>query len=177
MHRLFVALRPPPPMRERLLAAMGGIAGARWQDDARLHLTLRFIGQVDRRHADDIAAALTAIRGPRPCIAIEGVGAFETKRRVTSLWAAVPPDAALDRLRRSIDRALVHTGLPPDDRAFRPHITLARLPRLSASVDPWVAEAAGLRAPATVLGGFRLYESHLGAGGAVYRVVADYALD
>lgn len=48
MHRLFVALKPPPPMRNALLAAMGGIVHARWQTAEQLHLTLRFVGEVDR---------------------------------------------------------------------------------------------------------------------------------
>mgnify|MGYP001113377463 CR=1 FL=1 len=67
-HRLFVALRPPRPIRARLIAAMHGISGARWQDDDQLHLTLRFIGEVDRHRAEDIAAALGALahRGGQP---------------------------------------------------------------------------------------------------------------
>src|SRR3546814_10296472 len=62
MHRLFVAIRPPPAIRVRLLGLMHGIAGARWQDDDQLHLTLRFVGEVDRPQADDLADALGHIR-------------------------------------------------------------------------------------------------------------------
>ena len=57
MHRLFVALRPPVPVRDHLLDLMHGVEGARWQSDDQLHLTLRFIGEVDRHQASDIAAA------------------------------------------------------------------------------------------------------------------------
>ena len=57
MHRLFVAIRPPRAVRQRLLAIMGGVRGARWQSDDQLHLTLRFIGEVDRHLGDDIHAA------------------------------------------------------------------------------------------------------------------------
>ena len=63
-HRLFVALRPPRPIRQQLLAAMHGISGARWQDDEQLHLTLRFIGEVDHHRAEDIAAALGSLYAP-----------------------------------------------------------------------------------------------------------------
>src|SRR3546814_1235738 len=55
MHRLFVAIRPPSAIRKALLSIMGGVEGARWQSDDQLHLTLRFIGEVDRHRADDIA--------------------------------------------------------------------------------------------------------------------------
>ena len=65
MHRLFVALRPPPEIRRRCLAAMaGGPPGWAWQDEAQLHVTLRFIGEVERPVAEDIAAALGAVRAP-----------------------------------------------------------------------------------------------------------------
>ena len=61
MHRLFVALEPPAAIRHQLLDLMGGIANARWQTEAQLHLTLRFIGEVDRHRAEDVAAALGRI--------------------------------------------------------------------------------------------------------------------
>src|SRR3546814_11259022 len=52
MHRLFVAIRPPSAIRKALLSIMGGVEGARWQSNDLLHLTLRFIGEVDRHPAD-----------------------------------------------------------------------------------------------------------------------------
>ena len=57
MHRLFVALRPPPDIRDALVDAMDELPGARWQDEEQLHVTLRFIGEVDHHRAQDIAAA------------------------------------------------------------------------------------------------------------------------
>ena len=66
MVRLFVALRPPPAIRDMLADAMDGVPQARWQDDEQLHLTLRFIGEVDRPVAEDIAAALGQVHAPAP---------------------------------------------------------------------------------------------------------------
>ena len=61
MHRLFVALRPPPAIRRACLDAMeDGPPGWAWQDDEQLHLTLRYIGEVDRHRAEDVADALDA---------------------------------------------------------------------------------------------------------------------
>jgi RNA 2',3'-cyclic 3'-phosphodiesterase len=175
MHRLFVALRPPAAMRDRLLATMVGVPGARWQDDEQLHLTLRFIGAVDRHQAADVVAALGAVHGETPTIAIEGVGRFGSPRP-HSLWAGVPADPALLHLHRSIDRALVRVGLEPERRAFRPHITVARLSRGAGPVDPWLAVHAGLHAPAVQLAHFTLYESHLGSEGARYEAVERFSL-
>ncbi|MFL6738757.1 MAG: 2'-5' RNA ligase family protein, partial [Sphingomicrobium sp.] len=64
MHRLFVAIRPPQVIREGLLDLMEGDRDLRWQSDQQLHLTLRFIGEVERPVAEDIAAALAQIRFP-----------------------------------------------------------------------------------------------------------------
>ena len=81
MHRLFVAIRPPTPIRERLIASMGGISGARWQSDEQLHLTLRFIGEVDRHRADDIHAALGGIHQSPFELALNGIGVFDRRDR------------------------------------------------------------------------------------------------
>ena len=74
MHRLFVALRPPPPVRARLLSLAGGVPAARWQDDEQLHVTLRFVGEVDRPVAEDVAACLARVRAPAPTVRLSGVG-------------------------------------------------------------------------------------------------------
>src|SRR4051812_20632481 len=129
MHRLFVALRPPRPLRLQLLDAMGGVPGARWQSDDQLHLTLRFIGEVDGAQAEDIAAALTAVDHPRPEIALSGAGSFDRKGRVHSLWAGIAADERLAALHKRVDRVLVQCGLVPEGRAFTPHITVARMGR------------------------------------------------
>jgi len=74
MHRLFVAIRPPQPIRQALLSLMGSVANARWQNDEQLHLTLRFIGEVDRHQAEDIAAILGSVHHPALEIGLEQVG-------------------------------------------------------------------------------------------------------
>ncbi|HKY81628.1 MAG TPA: RNA 2',3'-cyclic phosphodiesterase [Sphingobium sp.] len=174
MHRLFVAIRPPADVRAMLLSLMGGIAGARWQDDDQLHLTLRFIGEVDARRADDLAAALSTIRfAPFP-IALAGLGKFERKGHVDTIWAGVQPRDALAGLHRKIDRACVSVGLPPDDRAYLPHITLARLNRSASLPDAFLATHAGLSSPPFTIDRFALYESHLSQSGALYHVAALY---
>jgi 2'-5' RNA ligase len=176
MHRLFVALRPPRDMRETLLALMGGVPGARWQDDAQLHLTLSFIGEVDRPQADDIAGALATIDGPRPTITLQGAGSFDRKGHAHTLWAGVAPDAGLRQLHERINRALLVAGAKPEQRAFRPHITLARLGREAGPVEPFLSRIAGLASAPVTLDAFLLFESRLGHEGAAYEAVARYPL-
>ncbi|MCP1468713.1 2'-5' RNA ligase [Sphingobium sp. OAS761] len=177
MHRLFVAIRPPAAVRRSLVALMGGVEGARWQDDGQLHLTLRFIGKVDRHQANDIADALGMIRFDPFDIAISGVGGFDRKGIIDTLWAGVRPIDPLARLHRKIDRICVSLGLAPEGRAYLPHITLARFGRSGGRIDAFLAVHAGLAGPAFPVTGFTLFESHVGHDGARYHAVADYGGD
>nr|WP_294327707.1 RNA 2',3'-cyclic phosphodiesterase [uncultured Sphingomonas sp.] len=176
MHRLFVALRPPPPMRRKLLDIMDGVDGARWQDEDQLHVTLRYIGQVERPMAEDIATALQAVHAPALDLALSGVGRFDTGSRGRALWAGVTPQDAVAALHRKVDHALVRLGLPLEGRAFLPHITLARLNRGSGPVDAFLAEQGGLRSPPMRFDHLVLYESHLAPDGAWYEPVVRYPL-
>ncbi|QJU57539.1 RNA 2',3'-cyclic phosphodiesterase [Sphingomonas sp. AP4-R1] len=176
MARLFAALRPPPAMRERLRATMHGLPGARWQSDEQLHLTVRFIGDVDRHRQADIAAALGRIHAPALMLGVEGVGAFDSKGRPNSLWAAIPAANDLTRIAKSVDRAMVDVGLAPETRAFRPHVTLARLGRDAMPPDGWLAVHAGLAHEPAPFTHLYLYESILGREGSTYVIVERYPL-
>src|SRR3954462_7743092 len=90
MHRLFVAIRPPENIRDLLIDAMDDSADFRWQDDEQLHLTLRFIGEVERPLANDLAAAPPRIRWERFELRTAGAGRFE-QRNSGALWAGIEP--------------------------------------------------------------------------------------
>lgn len=176
MLRLFVALRPPPGIRAACLAAMeDGPPGWAWQDAEQLHVTVRYIGEVDRPQADDVDAALASIHAPAAEIALSGVGWFDHGPR-GALFARVGPVEPLAALHAKIDRALVRAGLKPEGRAFLPHITLAR--RRSGAVDPagWLERRAALASPTERVAAMILYQSHLGRHGSAYEAVASYPL-
>ena len=176
MHRLFVAIRPPATVRALLLAAMGGVGGARWQTEDQLHLTLRFIGEVDRHQALDVHAALGGVHSAPFALALAGVGAFERRGEPTILWAAVAPQDPVKALHRKVDQALVRTGFEPESRAFAPHITLARLPRGAGPVGHFLHAAGRLASPPFPVEDFCLFESRLTPEGPVYSVVERYKL-
>src|SRR3954449_2492571 len=121
MHRLFVAIRPPESIRDLLIDAMDDSPDLRWQDDEQLHLTLRFLGEIDRPMADDLAAALDPIRAQSFVVRINGVGRFE-QRNSGALWAGVEPREPLAALAAKVERACISVGLEPERRAFHPHI-------------------------------------------------------
>jgi 2'-5' RNA ligase len=176
MHRLFVAIRPPAPIRALLLGVMGGVRGARWQDEDQLHLTLRFIGDVDRHLAADADAALRSVRQPCFALALHGVGAFDRRRQPTVLWAGVTPQEEVKALYKKVDQALARAGIEPERRAFSPHITLARLRPGAGPVEPLLAAAGTLASPPFEVTEFRLYESRLSPDGADYTLVERYPL-
>ena len=175
-HRLFVALRPPRAIRQLLLAAMHGLAGARWQNDEQLHLTLRFIGEVDHHCAEDIAAALGSIHADAIIARIAGVDMFDRKGHPHMVWARAEPFAPLAALHYNVDQAVARIGIAPDARAFVPHITLARLNRASGRAAPFIALHNDLASAPFVFDSFTLYESELAHGGSRYHPVVLYPL-
>ncbi len=175
--RLFLALRPPTPVRARLLAAQGGVERARWQTDEQLHLTLRFVGEVDRRTGEDLVAALDGVTAPGFTLQVRGVGHFERKGRATALWAAIAPDPALDVLERRIERACRAAGIAPETRKFVPHVTLARLGSGAVGAGAWLSAHGDLSAPTWPVTSFHLYESRMGHGGSAYLPIAEFPLE
>lgn len=180
MHRLFVALRPPLAIREALAAVQGRVPHARWQEDDQLHLTVRYIGEVERPVAEDVALALGQIHASAPTVALAGVGAFDKQKRVDALWAGVAPHDALAALHKKVDQALVRIGLDPERRAYMPHITLARLPRSAGTgpaIEQWRARNAALSSDPFTFDALILYESRLGRDGARYQAVTRFPMD
>jgi len=168
-------------MREALIAAMGsgaaaGLPGARWQDDDQLHLTLRFIGEVDRHAAEDVAAALGSVAHPSFTLKLAGIGCFDRRGRIDNIWAGVAPHDPVRSLHVAVTRALGRVGIAAEARAFIPHITLARL---SHGPDNKAALPIDHIWPAPVeaqFDHFILYESELGATGASYSAIERYPL-
>jgi len=176
MHRLFVAIRPPEQIRELLLDAMDDSADFRWQDDEQLHLTLRFIGEVERPIADDHAAELARIHSAPFELRVTGTGRFE-QRGSGALWAGVEPKAPVAALAAKVERTCQAVGLEPERRAFHPHITLARWKgRRGHEVVRFLERTRGLASGSFEVREFILFESRLSRHGAHYEEVASYPL-
>ena len=175
MHRLFVAIRPPEHIRDLLIDAMDARADFRWQDEEQLHVTLRFVGEVDRPIGEDLASALSAVRAPPFSIRVNGVGRFD-QRSSGALWAGVEPKEKLVALAAKVERVCLGVGLEPERRAFHPHITLARWKgRRTREVADFLDRSRGLASKPFEVGEFILFESHLSRHGAHYEEVAAYS--
>ena len=174
--RLFVALSLPAPVQDSLLALQGGVPGARWQKREQLHLTLRFIGEVDGRQMVAIDDALSAISVPAFSLELKTVGSFGG-RTPRDLWAGVKPNDALSHLQRKIESALQRIGLEPDRRKYTPHVTLARLKGSSnGHVMDFITDHALYASGGFAVDGFILFSSKITSDGGIYRAEKAYRL-
>jgi 2'-5' RNA ligase len=177
MIRLFVGIALPQAHRQSLHALGCGIEGARWVAPQNLHITLRFIGEVDEGVAEDMVVALAPIASERFNIKLKGLGTFGHPPH--ALWAGVEddPKGALGALQARVESALVRAGLEPEHRKFMPHVTLARFRKPNTGRIAKFMESGGALAlePFSV-SGFTLFQSHLRPEGAEYERIVEFAL-
>ncbi len=177
MHRLFVAIDLPQEVKQSLVALQAGLPGARWVGTEGLHLTLRFIGDVNSTEADDIHAALATVTGAPLMARLESAGTFPGRGGPRVLWAGAVRDTPLERLKRRVDAALRRAGCAPDSRKFAPHVTLARLKGVSTErTAAFVAHIAPRIAAEFAVREFVLFSSRLAPDGAVHTAEATYPL-
>ena len=115
----------------RATAALRALEGVRPVRQEQLHLTLRFIGEVDRGLEAPLAQAISAATAGLPCfpIRLRAAGVFPSHRRARVVWVGVEEAAPLSALQRSVEEAVVGVGAAPDPRLFRPHVTVGRIRR------------------------------------------------
>ena len=176
MPRLFTAIEIPRDAALSLSFLRGGLPSARWIDVENYHLTLRFIGDVESRLADELVAALDRIDRPGFELSLSGIGAFGSKKP-HSLYAGVVPSAPLETLQADIERVCRRLAVPSDPKKFVPHVTLARLrqPRID-DVAHYLAARADFRTPPFPVGRFVLYSSRDSVGGGPYVREESYPL-
>jgi len=177
--RLFLALNFPPQVRQALWQATAplrdrGLA-VKWVRAEGIHLTLKFLGEVDEERDGELRAALTrAAAGARALtMQLGGFGVFPDFQRPRVVWVGIAPEPALELLQHQVEREFAPLGFPTEARAFRPHLTLGRAARDAQPRDFAGLEAAlgPLRYEETVVvGALDLMESTLQSGGAVYNV-------
>lgn len=176
MTRIFAAIELPLSVRQTLATLKMGIPGARWIDPSEMHLTLRFIGEVDGAAEDDVRMALGGISHTPFSLMLEGVGQFGDKTPHT-LFVGVQSSEPLMRLAAKVEQTLQRIGRPPETRRYTPHVTLARLKSGSrARVAQFLAEHGLFRAGPIPVEAFELFSSHLGRSGAHYRSECSYTL-
>ena len=177
MFRLFVAIDPPEKVQKVIARLAYGLPGARWVETEQLHLTLRFIGEVDGGELRDIDIALGRIRAKSFDLAVKGVGHFPPRGDPKVLWVGMEKCEPLFGLQRNVDSALRGIGPKPEKRKFHPHITLARLRNTPlARMHNYLAEHGFFRVDSFSVNEFHLYSSTLTPKGPIHRKEATYPL-
>ncbi|PZO01911.1 MAG: RNA 2',3'-cyclic phosphodiesterase [Hyphomicrobiales bacterium] len=176
MPRLFTALEIPADVSSALTLHRGGLVGARWIDPADYHITLRFLGDVDRRTANDLDAFLADIRSDPFEVTLDEIGSFGGDKP-RAVFARVQPTPRLSELQADLERLMRRLGMPAEGRKFVPHVTLARL-RDTSPLD--VAHYLGLHPimrPITFTARrLALMSSRDSVGGGPYVLEAAYPL-
>ncbi len=178
MPRLFVAIDLPDTVRESLANLAHGVERARWVDMAQLHLTLRFIGQVDSGTAQDVTAALSMVDATAFEMCLKGVGYFPPRKKARVLWVGVEAGPPLAALQRQIADVLAEAGVEEEKRRFHPHVTIARFrePAPHFVTGPFIAAHSLYRSDTFTAEEFHLYSSTLARSGAIHQREASYPL-
>jgi 2'-5' RNA ligase len=184
--RLFVALEIPAGVRselENLIARLKPLCrAARWARLEGMHVTLKFIGhEIADSDAGKFAAARAALATVKSTAAVDiqyrGIGFFPDARRPRVVWCGVHASANLAPLAGDIEEALAPLGIAPEDRAFVPHLTLARykspdgLSALAREAEKFAETEFGSAQETQ----FHLFESKLKPGGAAYRKIESFS--
>lgn len=186
---LFIAVPLPDSASERVVELVRAVRrdpdhrddaprdpmDVRWVRMDGLHLTVRFLGPTPRERIPAVTAALDVIARTVPpfVVRLAGTGAFPSADRPRTLWLGVADGAPiLAALAREFGAALIAEGWPPEDRPFRPHLTLARSDGVRSAPD--VVRALERTAAETAFAAefsadrMILFESRTGAGAARY---------
>jgi RNA 2',3'-cyclic 3'-phosphodiesterase len=176
MPRLFAAIAMPEDIALTLDRVRQPTPGAFWIPPSDMHLTLRFVGDIGRGEAREFARELARIDQSAFTLKLAGLGSFGgDEPRV--LWAGVDANPALDTLARACERAARNAGIAPDARAWKPHVTLARLRHTPVdAVVRVLSRKATFNTAEFFVGGFALMSAKPGTGGGPYVVEETFPL-
>jgi 2'-5' RNA ligase len=177
--RLFIAIALPASIREQLATLYEPVRGIIWTRPEQLHLTQRFLGDVDVSLHETLEAALSRVRVEPFVLPVGGAGSFPPRGAARVLWIGIGHGhPRLHQLRQQIDDALLAAGLAFDVRFFQPHVTLGRVKDETppGAVAQFLKRHRGFEAAPFRVEAFQLYASELRPGGAVHTLKREFAL-
>jgi RNA 2',3'-cyclic 3'-phosphodiesterase len=185
--RLFVALEIPSAVHDNLAALIDELRAAdtaaaknkaRWVRAENLHVTLKFIGNVDAGKLDAIRAASSEVSsGGAVELCFRGLGFFPNEKRPRVLWAGIVASPNLASLAAGLDVRLEKLGIPREAREFAPHLTLARFdpPGISKALRAAAQQNAAQEFGAVHTNEFHLFESKTRPTGAEYARLSSFS--
>lgn len=173
--RAFIAITLPEAVRRQLGVACQSLAAqlppraVRWVQPALIHLTLRFLGEVEVGKVVALAAALDRVAANTPAFTMRlgELGCFPNSRRPRVIWVSLEDSGPAVVLQRALEQDLVAGGWPPEDKPFHPHLTLGRVKGEAGQVGrlPWGQALEPLPVPVEAI---HLIESQLRPSGPIY---------
>lgn len=182
--RAFIAIELDPEIKDALVALVRDLrrtgAAVRWVEPAGMHLTLKFLGEIDEDQAIRVKETLTRVAPRHPSFGIElaGTGAFPGERSPRVFWVGFAAAPELAALQSDLEAALEGEGFDREARDFKPHLTLGRVKgpdRLAQAVGELTKHRDGSFGSMTVRK-ITLFESLLRPEGAIYRRVFEASL-
>lgn len=177
MIRLFIAINIPELIKLQIQGMGRSIRNGRPVPADQLHLTLKFIGEVESSMLLDIHEKLEEITFDKFSTKVKGIGIFPLRGAPRVLWAGISPTEMTIRLRNTIENELASINIPKEKQKYSPHITLARLKNSPTQhVHNFLAGNAFLETEEFMVDGFNLYSSQLTKNGAIHTIESTYSL-
>jgi 2'-5' RNA ligase len=182
--RTFIAIEIPEQVKTELARLQSDLrrvqADVSWTKPENIHLTLRFLGEVEEKKLEALkrVCAESAAEFAPFVLALKGAGVFPNFRQPRVLWAGLAGETeTAARLQRRLEEGLVSLGFAPEDKPFKPHLTVGRVKSgKNARQVAALAEIAELPALSFEVGEIVLMKSELHTAGARYTPLAKCVL-
>ncbi|MDD2732434.1 MAG: RNA 2',3'-cyclic phosphodiesterase [Desulfuromonadaceae bacterium] len=175
--RLFIAIEIPDDLNNKIVNLRTDIPGARWVPAEQIHLTLAFLGEVEEDDAELLGRELARIKLPEFTLCFRGAGCFPDRHRPHVLWIGLEPEPLLDKLAVTVRATALACGIRREERAFSPHITLARLKEhVPGEIDAFLDQNSRVKLPPFSVREFTLFQSRLTPQGVVHTALMNFQL-
>ncbi|PAU93360.1 RNA 2',3'-cyclic phosphodiesterase [Aliifodinibius salipaludis] len=175
--RLFIAIPLREGVKRKLLDLRQPIDGMQWQSQEQMHLTLKFVGEVDKTTPSELRGELDNIVHPAFTMTITGIGYFPEGKQPKVVWAGVKENTTLQELHQKVEDHCEKMGIAPENRSYKPHVTIGRTKNTSKrTVTSFINQHKKFAIPDISVSEFVLYESKLHPDGARHYPLQTYSL-
>lgn len=175
--RCFLAIELPTDVRKQLSLLQEQLAEldhtVRWTRPELIHATVKFLGEVPDAQVPEVCRVAVEIAGPLACprIVVRGTGCFPPSGPARIVWAGIEgPPPELVACHAACEKAFAELGYPPEERAFRPHLTLGRSrdPRGARQAREAVRKMSNFACEPFIAGQLVVFQSVLDKSGPTY---------
>lgn len=177
--RLFIGIELPDRLKEKIFnlgKEFRSLVKANFVSEENLHISLQFLGYVNESKLEQIKESLSSIEYRSFPVEVKNFGAFPSKKNLRVIWAGIENNIHLSNLQNKISKSMKEIGFKPDEREYRPHITIARVKYVEDSQKLQQLISAKQEFGSFVVERFHLFESKLYRSGPIYLKVFSFSL-